>query len=241
VIHRRLRPLAALLGAAAAIVALDALGTNRLAPPPLSITGTGQWLAQRDAVVAAFALVRLGALAAAWYVLVVVAGSVLARTLSLRSADAVLARLTPTHLRLWLRGAGVSSAAFLGLLGPPGTAVLHPLPVDPTTTTTTDPGANGAAIASIRPLPETAETETPAAPVPPGTAPDTWVVAPGDSFWSIATSQLTDSRGTVPGEADVVPYWLTLVERNRATLANPDDPDLLFPGQVVELPPVLAG
>ena len=34
-------------------------------------------------------------------------------------------------------------------------------------------------------------------------------------------------RGAPPTDAEVVPYWRTLVERNRDRLADPDDPDLV--------------
>jgi nucleoid-associated protein YgaU len=33
-----------------------------------------------------------------------------------------------------------------------------------------------------------------------------------------------------------VPYWQSLVDANRATLADPENPDLLFSGQVLTLP-----
>jgi nucleoid-associated protein YgaU len=35
-----------------------------------------------------------------------------------------------------------------------------------------------------------------------------------------------------------VDYWAQLVDANRDRLVDPDDPDLLLPGQVLVLPPV---
>jgi nucleoid-associated protein YgaU len=34
----------------------------------------------------------------------------------------------------------------------------------------------------------------------------------------------------------VAPYWRALLEVNRHVLADPDNPDLLFAGQVLSLP-----
>jgi LysM domain len=65
----------------------------------------------------------------------------------------------------------------------------------------------------------------------------TYVVVAGDNLWTIAARQVAGSdRGAsdvVPGE--VAPYWHALVDRNRARLVS-GDPDLLFPGEVLELP-----
>lgn len=63
----------------------------------------------------------------------------------------------------------------------------------------------------------------------------TWTVAPGDSFWSIAGAVLGDRLGRVPSEVEHTAYWSTLVDANRSHLVS-DDPDLVYPGQVFELP-----
>ena len=39
-------------------------------------------------------------------------------------------------------------------------------------------------------------------------------------------------------EDDVADYWMTLIEANRRRLHDPANPDLLFPGQTLDLPPV---
>lgn len=57
----------------------------------------------------------------------------------------------------------------------------------------------------------------------------TWTIRPGDSFWSIAEEV---TQGSAAGA-----YWSRLVQANRDRLVEPDDPDLLFPGQSVVLPP----
>jgi nucleoid-associated protein YgaU len=40
----------------------------------------------------------------------------------------------------------------------------------------------------------------------------------------------------VPSDAEVDDYWTGLIAVNRSRLAHLDDPDLVFPGQVFELP-----
>jgi nucleoid-associated protein YgaU len=72
---------------------------------------------------------------------------------------------------------------------------------------------------------------------PPPAAP-TWKVEPGDHFWSIAQRLLADSWGRRPSASEVDPYWRVLIEANRGRLADRTNPDLLFPGQLLVLPPI---
>lgn len=58
------------------------------------------------------------------------------------------------------------------------------------------------------------------------------VVRPGEHFWSIA-EQIVTERGL---DTDVATYWNALVAENQANLIDPDNPDLLHPGQVLRLP-----
>lgn len=69
---------------------------------------------------------------------------------------------------------------------------------------------------------------------------ETWHVERGDHFWSIAERVLADRWGRSPTSAEVDGYWRALVAANRTRLADPDNPDLLFTGQVISLPPVPA-
>jgi nucleoid-associated protein YgaU len=70
-----------------------------------------------------------------------------------------------------------------------------------------------------------------------GTGPAVHAVAAGESFWTIARDALT-SAGERPDDARIHGYWQRLVDHNREVLDDPDNPDLLFPGQVLELPPL---
>jgi hypothetical protein len=62
--------------------------------------------------------------------------------------------------------------------------------------------------------------------------PVTYIVRPGDDFWSIAAAR----TGAAPGST--ARYWLALIAANRARLPVPGDPNLLFPGDHLVLPPV---
>jgi hypothetical protein len=92
-------------------------------------------------------------------------------------------------------------------------------------------------------VPATAPTDAPTADGPTADAPavdgaELWEVRPGEHFWSIAEEVLATSWGRPATEAEVAPYWAALVEANRDRLAHRDDPDLVYPGQVMALPPV---
>lgn len=74
-----------------------------------------------------------------------------------------------------------------------------------------------------------------AGPGPTATT-DTWTVEPGDHFWSIAAAHLGDNR-RAPSADDVATYWHRLIEANRGRLVVATNPDLLYPGQLLVLPP----
>jgi hypothetical protein len=61
-------------------------------------------------------------------------------------------------------------------------------------------------------------------------------VVAGESLWSIARDALAVG-GRTPSDAEVHRYWAAVIERNRDRLADPDNPDLIFPDQRFELPP----
>jgi hypothetical protein len=70
---------------------------------------------------------------------------------------------------------------------------------------------------------------------PPAAPEDAWVVMPGESFWSIAEEVLADrDRGASIHE--LTAFWARLIDANRDRLADPHNPDLLFPGQELMVP-----
>ncbi|MHB1139391.1 MAG: LysM peptidoglycan-binding domain-containing protein [Microthrixaceae bacterium] len=116
--------------------------------------------------------------------------------------------------------------------------------VPPTATSTTAPSAPAPARAATTPE-AIAEASHGAALPDPGQWADAaplvasperlHVVEPGDHLWSIAEQVLT-AEGSPTDERAVATYWRILVEENRDRLVDPEDPDLIFPGQELVLP-----
>ena len=65
-----------------------------------------------------------------------------------------------------------------------------------------------------------------------------WTVETGDHLWHIAAESLEESWGRAVADHEVDPYWRQIIEANRATFVVADNPDLIYPGQVVRLPPI---
>ena len=62
-----------------------------------------------------------------------------------------------------------------------------------------------------------------------------------DNLWLIAREHLIDETGTPVSDDAILRHWQRLIEVNRDRLENPDDPDLIFADQVLDLPAVDAG
>ena len=79
---------------------------------------------------------------------------------------------------------------------------------------------------------ESTGVRLPAMPAsPPAASTDTVTVAPGDHFWKISQRRLHD----LETDAAVGPYWRRVVEANLDNIRS-GDPDLIYPGEIVELP-----
>ena len=123
---------------------------------------------------------------------------------------------------------------------PPPTAAPRLVPVRPARPTPTAPesAAPDPPVAEPEPAgPESGGTR-PVEPGPPATRPTVRqvTVAPGDSFWTVAL-RLTSARlGRPASDSEVLEPWLALIDANRDRLTDPEDPDLLLPGQVLRLP-----
>lgn len=227
-----------LLGLVTAGVLLRSAATGQLAGPPLgSLDGLTSWADQRDPATAAMALVRLAAELSVWYLLVVSglhAGSRLLRAdTGRRAADGLS---TPGVRRLVRAGLGLGLAAASSVGGQeetsaPGTVTMTPVAAAPLVTHTGIEAAGGTATMRAQVVPGAA-----VAHVTPSVQ-STWTVAAGESLWSIAEELLADAWGRTPSDAETDPFWRALVERNRGRLVDPADPDLIHPGQVLELPP----
>jgi hypothetical protein len=69
---------------------------------------------------------------------------------------------------------------------------------------------------------------------------EVWEVGRGDHLWGIAEQTLVAAWGSEPSDRETAGYWTELVAHNRDRLADRANPDLIFPGQIIELLPVPA-
>jgi nucleoid-associated protein YgaU len=276
--------LATALGALAAVVAvLHAAGGALPAPPWTDPGGWSAWAAG-DPLAAAFGVVRVAALAAAWWVLGTTVLALAARALRWRTVLALTDRLVVPALRRSVQGAlGVGLVAAT-LAGPVRPVAADPWPAPAAATAVAGEGSavelTVAAVAAEAPAaaPGSATLRRLAAApassgtatlrlLPPGPAEEhagggtahlrrleagpaasrpeaaeaTHRVGSGEHFWSIAADVVRDALGRPGDEVEVGRYWDALLAANRDRLADPANPDLVFPGQALRLPPVVAG
>lgn len=205
----------------AAVGVLLAAGGGDLAPPPASWGGLAAWADERGPVTAAVALLRLGAVAAAGWVAAAATVACAARAVGAVRVTAVAERVLPVLVRQAAAGFATAGAASFVGVGAVAAQAVAP-----------DDGEGTARMAVL------ADEPAPAAPPaePEEQEEEEWVVAPGDSFWSIAEEVVAESRGRPPTDAEVDPYWRALIEANRDRLVTAN-PDLLHPGQTLVLPP----
>ena len=235
---------AALLGTA--VVALQAPGTEVLAGPALSEPGTWlAWATSRPPEEALFALLRLGALGMAWYLLAVTVVGVAARLLKAPRLAALMDVVTLPVVRRVLQallGASLAAGSLAVPAAPPARAQQGPPPTqitaDDIVPSPTSEDAPWVARDVAQPQPPPAEPEPrPAEPEQPQQPEhDEWRVEAGQHFWAIAEQVLAEAWERTPSEEEVAPYWEALIEENRDTLADPGNPDLVYPGQVFRLP-----
>ena len=204
---------------------------------PSSWDELSRWYEAVGPAVAAVALLQLIALALAGWLIVATALQVLSALLpSLGRARPLADLISPRSLQRLGHGlAGLSLTAGLAAPAPgAGTPSVPLVAASPSPAHGHVEGEEpGAATATMRLIEDAAS-----APAPSQTpaAAAAVVVEAGDSFWSIAVSELTDLEGVPPSDRQVVPYWRSLIEANRSRLVDPGNPDLLYPGQELALP-----
>lgn len=144
-------------------------------------------------------------------------------------------------------GAGVAVGLIVGesgghsrlaapITGPASTAF-------PPTTVPTEPSSTRAPVTQPRTTqPPTTQPGSPAGGPPPSRpgspAAGLTLVQPGQSFWTIAVSTEQERLGRAPTPREVAGYWVSLVDANLPRLVRPGDPDLLYAGQALLLPPM---
>jgi len=242
---------------AVAAVALQFTGRGVLAAPPLTEPSRwAAWLEGRDPVIAAFAIVRVAALVVLWYLMAVTAVGLLLRAGGAVRMVAVADRLTIAPVRRALAGAvslGLASSGLLAIATPASrlpvaaaaqgaattTSITSTSTTSTSTTSTSTTMSDGAGTVTMHQLAPSEPIPAPSPAVPStdsGRTPDRWTVVTGQCFWSIAERVLAAHLGHEPGAAEIVPYWRRLIDANRSVLAHRDNPDLIFPGQVFEVP-----
>lgn len=251
---------------AATIWFLDRLGRGALAPPPLGSMGAVRaWTERRDAAEIVMAVVRLVALVLTWYLVALTVAGALLRLFRPRHLVAAADRVTPAWLRSLLDhavGVGLTGTVVLGAVLP---SVVGGRPPPLELAGAERPEAEGTAsqfrldgTASQRRLAEgprpapaldfgpatLVPDSSPVATVPRGAeaAPDepppsVWVIAAGDHLWRVAEETLIEAQDGPVTDRRVAVYWRELIELNRGVLVDPDNPDLVYPGQVFALPP----
>lgn len=70
----------------------------------------------------------------------------------------------------------------------------------------------------------------------PSVGPATHVVQPGEHLWQVAEDHLEVAMQRDATDAEIDPYWRSVIEENRDALVDSDDPSLIFAGQVLDLP-----
>ena len=63
------------------------------------------------------------------------------------------------------------------------------------------------------------------------------IVRDDDNLWSIAVAHLETSGISNPTESIVAAYWMEILSANLGSIGS-GDPDLIFPGETVALPPI---
>lgn len=228
------------MGLAAVAWALHDLGGEQLAAPPIgSLEQLRGWLDERDAIVVGFTALRLGALAATWYLLAVTGLGVVARLVRAPQLVRLTDRATVAPVRRLLAGvAGLGLTATVIAAAAPrpaehhrlvlqrlpdgAAAVMERMPGQPP-----EPGDDGTA--TMRVLDDQAPPRRPSPP-------QTWTIRSGDHFWHVAQAVLVEHWKRPVDDREVSAYWRVLVEHNRSRLADPANPDLVYAGQVLELP-----
>jgi nucleoid-associated protein YgaU len=231
---------ALLYGELAAVLLLRRLGTvDGFAVPAHDV---GRWLTHAPTEDLVAVAARLVGLTLAYWLLTATVLSLARRVVPAWRRLRVLDVVTPAALRHALDralviGLGASLAA-TGLRPATAGARESRSPVTVSITPTSPARAAGA----DEPVPRTPIAEPRAdspAPVNEPAGEHVVVVRAGDNLWVLAQRALEHGTDDAqPGE--IAPYWKRVIAANAATLRS-HDPDLIFPGERVVLPPPTNG
>ena len=188
--------------------------------------------AHEDDFEIAFEITRTAALCLAGYLLLLTCVGATARAFGMSRTTRIVDRVTVPVLRGLLSG-----TASLTLLAAPSSIAASTGPARMSVDEATPPPDD--TTATLHLLTNASEPEP--EPVAASTAPvdhDVWIVEPGDSFWTIARSAVTERADGDVDDRSIQEYWTKLIEANRDRLVDPTDADLLFTDQELVLPAV---
>jgi hypothetical protein len=192
------------------------------------------WLAANHPMDTFAAVIRPVALAAAVWMLTTTVLYGLACSVG-SPATATLRRLTLPPVRRLVDGAvvfGLSTAIVSGPAPSLADDTPHPLPALASAPQPAQEPASAAALHRlgwpplVDDVPEQGDDDL---------APTHHVVVRGDNLWSIAASHLSAVHHA-PSTADIADYWRLVLDANANSLHS-GNPDLIFPGELVLLPP----
>lgn len=201
-----------------------------LPAPPRDPASLASWATQVGPAVAVISLVRVSVVAIGWYCVGVTALGAVAHTTGRPWLQRGTAAISPR----WSRRLAEVVAAGILLGAPASASAAWAAPTEASETVA--PGD----LPVMHLLPPEVLPSPPATPVAP-TAPASRTVAFGDHFWRLAATSLEASLGRVPTAGEIAPYWLRLIAANRDRLVRRGDPDLIFAGQEMTMPPLTPG
>jgi resuscitation-promoting factor RpfA len=231
------------VGEVIAVVGLHRLGSvDGFAIPRRDF---GRWLRDTPSEDVLLAGIRTAALVVAWWLLATTLIYVAARLAHLNGAARAVGWATLPAVRRWADRAAAASIVTASVLGaarpatadpPPSTAPPVVIDLDHRDRSRQPDVAPSSVRTGRVPEAPPVPTSPPLTPVPatPPAAPvneTSHVIAAGEHLWSIAAAHL----GAVTA-VDIAPYWRRVVEHNQARLRSAD-PNLVYPGEVIELPP----
>ncbi|CAN5171577.1 hypothetical protein BH24ACT1_BH24ACT1_10670 [soil metagenome] len=229
-------------------------GRAALAPPALTDPDSwAGWASGRTPLEAAFAVLGFLVVVFAWYLLAVTTLSAGARLWGARRLVSVVDVVTLPVVRRSIHavfGMGLVGTSMAGVAS--GVGLDQPVRSVAITServgavVATEPDAEGATMADegteegppvMRLLPDEALAVDPIPTSPTGgSAESEWEVRPGDHLWSVAVQVLQRGGAVTRSDGEVAEYWNRLIVANTDRLADPGNPDLIFPGQVLTLP-----
>jgi hypothetical protein len=215
-----------------------------LRTPGADLSAWRLWLASTPPQDAVAWMLRLAATVCTWWLLATTGLYVAARLARIPNLVRALEWTTPRAIRGFVdRSLALSmvatlaggTAAFAGGGAPPAPAPVL-MVVGGQSGVLLPPGIRPGAQPVPRPQPLPVPTAVLALPpATPPARPDRHTVRPGENLWTIAASRMADT-GITTSTGRIAPYWKELIQENRGGLRS-GNPDLIFPGETVSLPP----